>query len=96
MPESNATPESMAESLKRRTIKEDVFSPVDGVEFRVLTARNGVDGEHVTMTFRPDGELVPDLLRKWKKGEPHFEGHNELIVFIREGVQRHGYATGRL
>ena len=96
MPHSSNTPEKMASSLTERTVKEDTFRPVAGVEFRVITAENGDAGEFVTLVFRPDGELVPDLLRKWEKGEQHLEGHNQLVVFIRESVRRFGYATGRL
>jgi len=96
MPVSNTTPEAMEASLQNRAVKEDKFSPVDGVEFRVVTAANGDEGEFVTLVFRPDGELVPDLLKKWEKGEKHIEGHNQLVVYIREGVRQFGYATGRL
>ena len=96
MPVSETTPGEMEASLQERTVKEDKFSPVKGVEFRIITAVNGDKGEHVTLVFRPDGELVPDLLKKWKKGEPHLEGHNQLVVYIREGVRKYGYATGRL
>lgn len=96
MPISETTPGEMEASLQERTVKEDKFSPVEGVEFRVVTAANGDKGEFVTLVFRPDGELVPDLLKKWQKGEPHLEGHNQLVVYIREGVRKYGYATGRL
>ena len=96
MPVSSTTPQEMAASLQKRTIKEDKFSPVAGVEFRVITAGNGDQGDVVTLVFRPDGELVPDFLKKWKKGEQHLEGHNKMVIYIREGVRQHGYATGRL
>ena len=96
MPVSNTTPDEMEVSLQKRTVKEDKFSPVEGVVFRVVTASNGDEGEFVTLVFRPDGELVPDLLKKWEKGEQHLEGHNQLVVYIRKGVRQFGYATGRL